>query len=127
MTRKGKTLGQQLELLYQETWKAGGNLPTASLPSKQEEFHQILAELAGAVAHELFQPLTAISINIELLMEAMAPEDPGMKYMQDILAEIERMVEVVGKLGQISCYETKPYLGKTKILDLEKSVESLKT
>jgi hypothetical protein len=40
-----------------------------------------------------------------------------------IRAEAERMAEIVRKIGKITKYETKPYVGQTKILDLDKTSE----
>jgi hypothetical protein len=52
----------------------------------------------------------------------MTPADPRRKYIEAILADIDRITEVVGNLDRLSGYETKPYLGETKIIDLNKSV-----
>ena len=44
--------------------------------------------------------------------------------VKTILSESERMAEIVRKIGKITRYETKPYVGATQILDLDKSTES---
>ena len=38
-----------------------------------------------------------------------------------IIRESERMAEIVRKVGKITKYETKSYVGGAKILDLEKA------
>jgi hypothetical protein len=40
-----------------------------------------------------------------------------------IVTESERMAEIVRKVGKITKYETKSYVGAAKILDLEKATE----
>ncbi len=111
-----------MEILFEKTWRTCKQLDLSSSPERKEEYLKIVTELAGAVAHELFQPLTAISINAELILRTMAPTDPGRKYVESLLGDIDRMVEMVGNLDRICRYETKPYLGETKILDLNKAV-----
>src|SRR5207249_2611608 len=41
-----------------------------------------------------------------------------------MVTETERMAEIVRKIGKLTKYETKTYVGDTKILDLDRSVES---
>ncbi|MCC7540518.1 MAG: hypothetical protein IT379_30155, partial [Deltaproteobacteria bacterium] len=38
-----------------------------------------------------------------------------------IVREAERMAEIVRKIGKITKYETKSYVGRTQILDLDRS------
>lgn len=84
----------------------------------RSEQQSMIAELSGAAAHELNQPLTAIHGHAELLRRR-AGDDPGMvKSAEVILREAGRMADIVRRLGQVSRFETKAYVGTTKILDL---------
>lgn len=121
---KEKAEDEQLETLFLEAWQACGNLPLAAGTPEKDHQQQILHELAGAVAHELFQPLTAVTINAELLLLRLGPDHPGRPYAETILKDIERLAEMVCNIDKISTYKTKPYLGETKILDLGKSAPS---
>ena len=47
--------------------------------------------------------------------------DLSTKCRDVILSEAERMAEIVRKIGRITRYETKAYVGSTQILDLDKS------
>lgn len=76
-------------------------------------------EVAGTAAHELSQPLTTIMGSTELLLRRLPQDDPNRRSMDRILVECDRMAEIVQKIGQITKYETKPYLGNTNILDLD--------
>lgn len=85
------------------------------------EKQALVAELAGAAAHELNQPLTSVMGYAELLRKKMAADDPHWRAVDIILREAGRMAEIVKKIGKITRYETKAYVGGAQILDLEKS------
>jgi PAS domain S-box-containing protein len=85
------------------------------------ERQAVIAELAGTAAHELNQPLTSVMGYSELLKKRMVPGDPHYRAIDTILREAERMAEIVRKIGRITKYETKAYVGRTQIIDLEKS------
>ena len=79
------------------------------------------AELAGTAAHELNQPLTSVMGYGELLIRRLAPGTPERNAAQVIMQEAERMANLVRKIGKITRYETTAYIGKTRIVDLDKS------
>ncbi len=85
------------------------------------EKQALIAELAGTTAHELNQPLTSVMGYSELLRKKMSPDDVHYRAIDIILREAERMAEIVRKIGKITRYETKAYVGSTQILDLDKS------
>jgi PAS domain S-box-containing protein len=89
----------------------------------ETEKQALIAELAGTTAHELNQPLTSIMGYAELLKRRVAADDSNHRAVDTILREAERMAEIVRKIGKITRYETKAYVGETQILDLEKSSE----
>ena len=98
----------------------------SSLQSAQEELRErekglALAELAGTTAHELNQPLTAVIGYSELLLKQLAPDAPHREAAEVILEQAQRMASIVQKIGKITRYETRSYVGDTKILDLDKS------
>jgi len=87
------------------------------------EKQTIVAELAGAAAHELNQPLTAIQGYAELLQRRADADSPFARGASVILREAERMAEIVRKIGKITRYETKQYVGGTTILDIDRATE----
>jgi PAS domain S-box-containing protein len=86
-----------------------------------QERQAIVAELAGAAAHELNQPLTAVSGYAELLLRKLEPDTAGYSFAERIFGEAGRMAEIVKKIGRITKYETKSYVGRARILDLDRS------
>jgi PAS domain S-box-containing protein len=87
------------------------------------EKQALIAELAGTTAHELNQPLTSVMGYSELLKKKLSPDDSNYRAVDIILREAERMAEIVRKIGRITRYETKAYVGSTKMIDLDKSAD----
>ena len=86
---------------------------------RSREKQAIVAELAGGAAHELNQPLTSVLNYAELLTRKLEGDAPLCHAARVIVTESERMAEIVRKIGKITKYETKSYVGDQKILDLE--------
>lgn len=85
------------------------------------ERQSMIAELAGAAAHELNQPLTSVTGYAALLKRRLGADSPAFDAADVIHQEAERMAEIVRKIGKITRYETKSYVGGAKIIDLDKS------
>lgn len=88
-----------------------------------QERQAIVAELAGAAAHELNQPLTSVRNYATLLRRLLASNTNASSAAEVIESEADRMAEIVRKIGKITKYETKSYVGKQKILDLDRASE----
>ena len=82
------------------------------------ERQAVAVELAGATAHELNQPLTSILGYTEMLRRRFPEGDATHKAVAVISNEAERMAAIVRKIGQITAYQTKPYVGSSQILDI---------
>jgi PAS domain S-box-containing protein len=89
-----------------------------------QERQAIVAELAGAAAHELNQPLTSVMAYSELLKRRLERETAAYDASVIIFNEAERMAEIVRQIGRITKYETKSYVGRARILDLDRSAPS---
>lgn len=96
-------------------------LTAAEEELKARERQAIVAELAGAAAHELNQPLTSVAGYAALLMRKLGRDSSAFSAAEVIASETERMAEIVRKIGKITRYETKSYVGQAKILDLDKA------
>ena len=107
---------------------------TKRLQDEQRRYHQTQLELAHAnriatlgqlsasIAHELNQPLTSILGYAELAMRKVPADSPATPSLRTMIAEAERMAEIVRKIGKITRYETKSYVGGAKIVDLERAL-----
>lgn len=86
---------------------------------RKEKLESVL-ETAGAVCHELNQPLQALSGYTELI--ALQPcEKERQPYIHKILSQVDRMRDITRKLQGITQYETTDYAGVTKIIDIYKA------
>jgi signal transduction histidine kinase len=108
-----------------ERLRMEARLQKAQEELREREKHTAVAELAGAAAHELNQPLTSIIGYAELLARKLGNDAALKNATEVIVTQSERMAEIVRKIGKITKYETKTYVGGAKILDLEKSADTV--
>ena len=87
----------------------------------EAERWRVLLETAGAVVHEMSQPLTAVMGNLELLLQRLPESAPERPTVHRIYENGERAVELLRKLQRLESYELKDYPGTTGILDIERS------
>ncbi|MGN6110196.1 MAG: PAS domain S-box protein [Kofleriaceae bacterium] len=85
------------------------------------EKQALVAELAGAAAHELNQPLTSIMGYAQLIERLSAKDAPHLRAVGVILSEADRMAGIVKKIGKITKYETTDYVGTARMLDLDRA------
>jgi len=96
-------------------------LSDAETRLEESERNAVIVALAGTAAHELNQPLTSVMGYAELLKRKLKEDDFSFRPVDIIYREAERMAEIVRKIGKITRYETKSYIGQAKILDLDKA------
>jgi PAS domain S-box-containing protein len=85
------------------------------------EKQAVAVELAGAAAHELNQPLTSVMGYAQMLLRKLGPNEALVPNVRTILDEAERMATIVRKLGSLTRYETKSYVGGAQIIDIDRS------
>jgi len=88
---------------------------------EEAEKTALVSELAGAAAHELNQPLTSVLGFSELLFRRTKENEKGREELAAILREAERMAGIVKKIGKITRYETRAYVGSKRIVDLDRA------
>jgi PAS domain S-box-containing protein len=79
------------------------------------EKDRVAIEFAGATAHELNQPLTALMLASDMIKIKKKMDD---NLIYKIGSATERLAKIVKKLSKITKYETKGYIGKSKIVNL---------
>ena len=87
----------------------------------QKEKLQGVLETAGAVCHEMNQPLQTILGYTELSLADISPENPAYLSLTKISKQIDRMAAITHKLQSITHYETMDYDNTTKIIDIHKA------
>lgn len=84
---------------------------------------RVLIETAGAAAHEINQPLTAIFGHLELVLVS----DPQSAYREDlefVRDAAKRIQDIVKSMGDIEQYQTKHYIGDMNIVDFNASAST---
>jgi CheY-like chemotaxis protein len=80
-------------------------------------------EMAGAVCHELNQPLQTITGYCDLVLLGNQIEGDSRKKVAQIRDEIDRMGRLTRQLMGITRYRTRKYSGGVQIIDIEKASE----
>ncbi len=88
---------------------------------RSEKFQGVL-EMAGAVSHEMNQPMQVILGLSELLMIDLSADSPEYENIKTIKEQIARMGIITKKLMKITQYKTKGYLEK-EIIDIDESTK----
>jgi CheY-like chemotaxis protein len=86
---------------------------------------QGVVEMAGAVCHELNQPIQGISGYAELMIMKADESDPLISYARKIKQQTDRMGKITGKLMNITAYRTKQHDTHTRIIDIEEAAGDL--
>lgn len=89
---------------------------------RREKLEGVL-EMAQAVCHEINQPLQILSGYTEIISQGRGSPEATSKYFDEITKAVGRVREVTRKLNTITRYETMPYLGDKKIIDIDRSSE----
>lgn len=80
-----------------------------------------LLEIAGGVAHEINQPLTAIMGYAEMSQVRVEQNSPIYTHQQYIIDASIRISEILKRMQAIRSYETKPYTHGHNIVDFSES------
>jgi DNA-binding response OmpR family regulator len=89
----------------------------------EAEQMRVLAETAGAAAHEINQPLTVLMGKLELLLERMASDSPHREVIHSVYGSADRIAEIVRSMGEARAYVTKPYVEGIDIVDFNAAAD----
>lgn len=91
------------------------DLKKAEIDKVRKEKLEGVLEMAGAVCHEINQPLQVVLGQTEIIKMITDKDEPIQKHLDTIIAHITKMGDITKKLMNITKYETKPYLKRTII------------
>lgn len=91
----------------------------------EKERLKTLLQIAGAAAHELGQPLTALLGNIELMSVNRHHPEESDKYMDRIKKAGERISDIVKRIQDIRRDETIAYVSEIAIINLDQKLSIL--
>jgi len=82
---------------------------------------QAILEIAGTTCHELNQPFQVISGYSEFMLKHISEDSPLWNPIRIIMEQVNIMAKITGKLGNITRYETRDYIGDIKIVDINQN------
>jgi len=98
----------------------------AELELLQKEKLQAVVETAGAVCHEMNQPMQVALVQLaECLVMDEFEAEPLKQIAENIRQQLNAMREMSRKLMHITRYETRDYIKGEKIIDIDKSSETI--
>ena len=80
---------------------------------------RVLAQTAGAAAHEITQPLSILMGQIQLLQRGVGSDDRGPERLDRIYRAAERIRDIVHRMGSARRYVAKSYVEGLSIVDFE--------
>ena len=86
----------------------------------EREKLQSAVETAGALCHELNQPLQVLLGRVEMMLKGY-DRQTAQRHLGSIEQEVIRMMEMTRKLERITRYKTQPYLAESRIMDIDRS------
>jgi PAS domain S-box-containing protein len=92
----------------------------------QAERLAAIAETTVAVAHEMNNVLTVLTMNAELLAEGTSPQDAA-EIAAEILSASNRIAAIVQRLRNVGDVKSVNYLGDKKMLDLSAAIPKKRT
>ncbi len=83
-------------------------------------------EMAGAICHEINQPLQSLYAYCETVTLNGQIEKQVTEYFSNIYAQIRRIADITKKVGRIKKYESMDYLPGSRIIDIDKASDIIK-
>jgi two-component system, sensor histidine kinase and response regulator len=128
LLRLKQSLDSQIQLLkekevaYQQLSNAQVELIKAE--KRKAQMDGMLAT-AGAICHEMSQPLTSAMVTLQLVMQDLDQENvQQISDLQSIEDGLLKARTILEKLRALTDFKTKPYIGDEHILDLDKSANT---
>lgn len=87
----------------------------------EREKLQGVLEMAGAVCHEINQPLQVVSGYIELLLEDYGEVDEISEVLSKAETGVRKIGDLTSKIMNITKYKSKDYINDVKIIDIEEA------
>lgn len=91
----------------------------------QEERLKVLLQMAGAMAHELSQPLMALQGNIQLMNLHKGTPEKLPVYVDRIDESGRRIAEIIRKIQTLHVDDTLDYAGDASIINLDQTIKIL--
>lgn len=100
---------------------AGARILSLQEKLRERERLQGVLEMAGAVCHELNQPLHIVLNYTEMVAREVDSADPVYGMLQQIQNGVDRIGKLTNQIMHISKYRSRPYLSNGTIIDIEEA------
>jgi K+-sensing histidine kinase KdpD len=107
-------------ILYQENRSIKKRRQLEEARLQRERLEGVL-EMAGAACHELNQPLQILLGYSHLLLDNLPEGSPLAGEIEKIKKSVDQLGNITRKIMHITRYETKDYVGGSKIIDIDKA------
>lgn len=114
---------QKVKELEKELEKEAVEHKQAEQERIQREKLEGVLEMAAAVCHELGQPMQALYVHFDNMLEIISGNDALYSEVEGIMENAHRMGKIIKKLQNIARYETRDYVRGIKIIDIDKAAE----
>lgn len=84
------------------------------------ERERVLAQTAGAMAHEISQPLSVILGQVQMMERYGMPADEPRRRFDEVYRACGRINDILLKMDSVRSYATKSYIGGEEIVDLDR-------
>lgn len=112
---------KDLERRVKQLEKQARALRRAERDRMEQERLQGVLEMAGAVCHELNQPMQVLCAYCERSLKTILEDNPLGGHLRGIVDKIDHMALIIRKLEMIATYETKDYIEGKRIIDIDKA------
>ncbi len=85
------------------------------------ERYRVLTQAAGAAAHEINQPLTALLGTADLMLMRLPEDDPARETFETFQKAGIRISDIVKQMQKLRDVVTRPYIQGVEIIDFEAS------
>lgn len=114
---------KDLESTHNKLRKANQLIRDQRKKELEEERLKVLLQMAGTIAHELGQPLTVLLGCIEIILMSQDIPESLAKLIGKVNDSGQRIAKIVHKIQTIRHYETKQYVEKLSIIDIEEKLD----
>lgn len=109
----------QVREAFDSLQEAHRNLRETQQKLLEAEKLKTLLEAAGGAAHEINQPLQAITTRLELMSLQMGADDPRRRELEGALQDTDRISAILTRMGHIRRYSSTPYVLGSRIIDFD--------
>ncbi len=121
----GKAVSYQGRLVKQTALRDLSERKQAEQERIRHEKLQGVLEMAGAVCHEINQPMQIISGYSDLLLGEISKDSSIYEDLNILKGQVVKMSEITDKLMKITQYKTCEYIEGRKIIDIHKASKEM--